>query len=233
MLAPDTFLNAASELGIAFDDGDVERLGQFLEFMLETNKTHNLTAITDPVEAWERHILDALTLLPVILQVEARSLIDIGSGGGVPGIPLAIALPDVRMTLVEATGKKARFLEDAARKLLLENVEVVNDRAEAIGRDRERFREAFDVCTARAVGPLRVLLELTVPLVRPGGLILAIKGERAGEEVEAAKHALHALHAHVIDTIKTPTGTIVVIEKQRRTPKLYPRRPGEPKRAPL
>ena len=91
----------------------------------------------------------------------------------------------------------------------------------------------WDVVMARAIGPLRMLVEITVPLARVGGLVLAIKGARAPQEIEEARAALHALHAAVIDTILTPTGRIVVIEKQRRTPKLYPRRPGEPKRAPL
>ena len=118
-------------------------------------------------------------------------------------------------------------------RLGLPNVAIVNDRAEIAGRDRERMREMFDVAIARAVGPLPVLLELTVPFVREHGVILATKGERALEEVEQSRAALHALHCHFVDCHSTPTGRIVIIEKQRRTPKMYPRSPGEPKRSPI
>jgi 16S rRNA (guanine527-N7)-methyltransferase len=230
---PQSFLDACEELGIAFDDGDIDRLGRFLGLLLEANQRFNLTRITDPVDAWHRHVYDSLTLLPIIASVGARRLIDIGSGGGLPGLVLAIVMPDVHITLVESTGKKARFLRDATTTLGLDNVEILDDRAEAIGRDRQTHRERYDVVTARAVGKLPVLIELTVPLARIGGLVLAIKGRSAGEEVVAAREALHALHSHVIETRRTPTGTIVIIEKQRRSPKAYPRQPGEPNRAPI
>jgi 16S rRNA (guanine527-N7)-methyltransferase len=233
MNAPTDFARAMEQHGIAFDDGDLARLGRYLDLLLEANTRFNLTAITEPAEAWSRHVGDSLTLLPLLVSLDAQTVIDVGSGGGMPGIPLAIAMPDVCFTLLEATGKKARFLETVAADLALPNVEVVADRAETIGRDRERHREHYDVAIARAVGRLAVLLELTVPLVRVGGHLLAIKGERAGEEIDEAKQALHLLHSHFIDTHRTETGTIVVIEKMRRTPKLYPRRPGEPKRVPL
>lgn len=233
---PATFHDACAAYGIAFDEGDLSRLGALLELVIEANQQMNLTRITDldgPDGAWMRHVFDSLTLLPFITQAESERVIDIGSGGGFPGVVLAIVMQDVQFTLLEATGKKARFLEHAADALGLENLAVVNDRAETIGRDRERYREGFDVVTARAVGPLPVLIELTAPLARPGGHVLAIKGERAQQEIDDAKAALHALHCSVADTHRTPTGTIVIIEKQRKTPKMYPRRPGEPKRAPI
>ncbi len=189
--------------------------------------------MTDHESAWLRHIGDSLTLLPLIASAEASRVIDIGSGGGLPALPLAITMPNVAFTLVESTGKKANFLQATAAALELGNVTVINGRAEEIGQDRMHHREQYDIVTARAVGKLNVLLELTVPLARVGGHVLAIKGERAPEEISEAKPALHALHCQVIDTLRTETGTIVMIEKLRRTPKLYPRRPGEPKRAPL
>jgi 16S rRNA (guanine527-N7)-methyltransferase len=148
---------------------------------------------------------------------------------------LAIVMPDVQFTLVEATGKKAKFLEQTAQALDLHNVTIVNERAETLGRDHHPggHREQYDAVIARAVGKLPVLLELTVPLAKIGGHVLAMKGERAAEEIAEAKQALHLLHAHVVDSHQTPTGTIVVIEKQRKTPRTYPRLPGEPKRSPL
>lgn len=229
---PDEFIRATKTLGIAFETGDVQRLGRFLSLLLDANTRFNLTAITDETQAWMRHIFDALTLLPHIASANATSLIDIGSGGGVPGIPLAITLAQLHVTLVESTGKKAAFLRDAVAQLELPNVTVINDRAETLGRQDEH-REAYDIVTARAVGRLPVLLELTTPLAKVGGHVLAIKGEQADAEIAESKQALHRLHCTVTDTTRTPTGTIITVEKLRSTPRLYPRRPGEPKRDPL
>jgi 16S rRNA (guanine527-N7)-methyltransferase len=116
--------------------------------------------------------------------------------------------------------------------LPLENVKVLNERAETLGQDRDH-REQYDTVVTRAVGPLPVALELTVPLVRNAGHVLSIKGRRAEQEVKEAAEALKLLHCEVVEVTETPTGTIVAVQKERRTPKLYPRRPGEPKRVPL
>lgn len=230
---PETFIEQAAALGIVFEAGDVERLGRFLSLLLEANRRFNLTAITDLQEAWPRHVLNSLGLVPYLAQTVAERVIDVGSGGGLPGLPLAIAMPQVAFCLLEATGKKARFLEETARALGLTNVSVVNDRAETVGQDRAHHREHYDAVVARAVGGLAVLLELTVPLARVGGHVLAIKGKRAECEIAEAKQALHLLHAQIVAADRTPTGTVIVIQKRRATPKRYPRRPGEPKRAPL
>ena len=229
---PDDFARDVEQLGVRLDQRDIELFSRFLALLLHANESINLTAITDPPQAWRRHILDSLTLLPYIISAGARRIADVGSGGGLPGVPLAIALPDVQVTLVEATGKKARFLTRAAQELGLGNVKVIAERAETIGRD-QAHRERYDLAIARALGPLNVLLELTVPLVKVGGNVLAIKGEKAPAEIAAAKQALHMLHAAVAGSIATPTGTLVIIEKLRTTPRKYPRRPGEPRRAPL
>jgi 16S rRNA (guanine527-N7)-methyltransferase len=221
------------EQSIELEEGDEGRLGLYLAMLLEASGQFNLTAIRDPEEAWVRHVFDALTLLPYLLGAEVRLVVDVGPGGGVPGVPLAIALPAVRFTLLEATGKKARFLEQVASALDLANVQVVHGRAEEAGQDRKAHRERYDAAIGRAVGPLAVLAELTVPLVRVGGLVLAIKGRRAEAEIAEASGALRVLHCGVARCDRTPTGTVVVLEKNGPTPRIYPRRPGEPKRAPL
>jgi 16S rRNA (guanine527-N7)-methyltransferase len=230
---PDTFVQQLESLGIVLEPGEPEKLATFLDLLLEANTRFNLTAITDRDEAWQRHIFDSLTLMPFLGQAGAKRVIDIGSGGGMPGIPLAIVMPSVAFTLVEATGKKAEFLREAAERLALTNVAVINERAETIGQDHKAHREQYDAVIARAVGKLSVLLELTVAFAKVGGHVLAIKGERAQDEIAEAKRALHTLHCEVVNTHRTPTGTIVVIEKLRNTPRMYPRRPGEPKRSPL
>jgi 16S rRNA (guanine527-N7)-methyltransferase len=208
----------------------VDPLRRYLELLLEANQAFNLTSITDPDEAWVKHIEDSLTLLPDLEGVTG-SVVDIGSGGGLPAIPLAIARPDLKFTLVESTAKKARFLADCARTLGLANVRVESERAELLGQGPRR--ESFDVATSRACARLPVLLELSLPLLKVGGRKLAIKGLQAVLEVAEAKRALELLRGAHVSTRRTETGTIVRIDKRGATPARYPRRPGEPKRAPL
>jgi 16S rRNA (guanine527-N7)-methyltransferase len=232
------FVDAAAALGLEFEPGDIERLGAYLALLLEANQSFNLTAVTDPQQVWMRHILDSLTLLPLLADVEdGAAVIDVGSGGGLPGIPLAITLPALKFTLLEATGKKAEFLRRVAAELGLANITVLNQRAEKAGQDHAH-RERYAAAVARAVGSLSVLAELTVPFVLPPGeggpgRVLLIKGQKAPEELEEAKQALYLLHTTHTGTVETPTGRIVVLEKARKTPRIYPRREGEPKRQPL
>jgi 16S rRNA (guanine527-N7)-methyltransferase len=229
---PDEFRSLTEGQGIEFEPDDVGRLGSYLHLLLEANKAFNLTAVTDPDQAWLRHIFDSLTLLPPLVELpEGATVIDVGSGGGLPGLPLAICLPGLKFTLLEATGKKAEFLKEVAAELSLANVAVLGERAERAGQGK--WREAFDVALARAVGPMSVIAELTVPLVKVGGRVLLIKGQKAAQELAAAKAALHLLHVQHVGTIDTPTGKIVVLDKPRKTPAKYPRRDGEPKKAPL
>ena len=230
---PDTFLEAASAMGLAFDPGDLKKLSAYLGLLYEANERMNLTGIRSPEEAWTRHVLDSLSLLPILSSVKSDRVIDIGSGGGLPGIPLAITTPESRFVLLEATGKKAAFLNEVASLLNLDNVRVVSDRAETAATHGSAHRGAYDVVTARAVGPMPVLLELTVPFVRVDGVVVAIKGDKASSEIEDAAEALLTLRAEVIDQQRTETGTIVLVRKNKSTPRQYPRRPGEPKRRPL
>lgn len=236
-------MQRCNDAGIVFDDGDVEKLGMYLAILMYTNTRMNLTAIREETEAWDKHIFDALTLVPLMAELEGdASVVDIGSGGGLPGIPLAIVMPKVWFTLVDATKKKIDYLDQVIDTLGLKNVRAINARAEQLGVDRgERtpdgrkgaHREHYDVALARGVGQIAMLAELTVPLIKIGGLVLMTKGQRAEEELETAKAALHLLHTNHAGTIETATGRIVVLEKQRKTPRDYPRRDGEPKRSPL
>lgn len=237
------FLDAAAKLGLEFDAGDVERLGLYLSLLFSANESLNLTAVTDKAQAWTRHILDSLTLLPILAELPDQArVIDVGSGAGLPGLPLAIAMPHLRFSLLEATQKKADFLRSLVGTLSLANVEVLADRAERAAHDRgERttsgraggHREQYDAAIARAVGPLAVVAELTAPFAKVGGQVLLIKGQKAEEELASAKRALHELHVVHSGTVDTPTGRIVVLEKPSATPRTYPRADGEPKRSPL
>lgn len=246
LIPPPQFQQSLAAMGIELDPGDDARLGRYLAMLLEANKAFNLTAITDPDAAWVRHIADALTLIPLLAAIEvpggaetglggatgALRVIDIGSGGGLPGIPLAICVPDAQFTLVDSTGKKAAFLRSVVAELGLKNVVVINDRAEVLGQAREH-RERYDCAIARAVGGLAILVEFLLPLVRVGGVALAIKGARADDELAAAGKAIALLGGEHDQTHDTPTGRVVVIGKARATPRAYPRRVGEPASKPL
>lgn len=246
---PPEFVKAAADLGIEFEPGEADKLGAYLAMLLAANARANLTSITDPAEAWTKHILDSLTLLPLLADLPPASrVIDVGTGGGVPGLPLAIVMPHLHMTLLEATGKKVEFLKQAVATLGLSNVSVIQGRAEDLGQDRGQrrdstrdggHRESFDAVIARAVGPIIVLAELTVPLAKaptanaPSGIIALIKGQKAADELAEAQEALRQLHAVHEHTLDTPTGRIVVLSKSAMTPRVYPRHDGEPKRAPI
>lgn len=229
---PIELADQARALGLDLEAGLGSQLERYLTRLLEANREFNLTSITEPEEAWRKHVFDSLTVVPLLRTLKAGAqVIDVGSGGGLPGVPLALALPELRFTLLEATAKKARFLEQTARALAISNVQVVNERAESFG--REQGRERFDAATARAVSRLPVLLELVLPLIKPQGTFVAIKGQQAELEIGEADRALRELQAQVERVDRTETGTLIVIRKLRNTPARYPRRPGEPKRSPL
>jgi 16S rRNA (guanine527-N7)-methyltransferase len=231
--APHSAIDALGALGVELDAGDLGTLARYLDALYAANATMNLTAVPAGEEAWHRHVVDSLSLLPWIASTGARTAIDVGTGGGLPGIPLALAVPELRMTLLEATGRKCEFLQQCVADLgLTDRCTVVNLRAEVAGH-RPELRERFDLCVSRAVARLPILLEYCIAFPKPGGHIVLIKGEQAQAEIDESKKALHSLHAQVVESVRTPTGTIVAVEKLRGAPKMYPRGDGEPKRRPL
>jgi 16S rRNA (guanine527-N7)-methyltransferase len=208
---------------------------KYLGELLEWNKKFNLTAITDPTQIRIKHFEDSLSLLQVI-PLTNQSLIDVGAGAGFPGIPLKLACPEIRLTLLEATRKKAEFLKHIVSILALKETEVIWGRAEDIAKDR---RESYDLAVARAVAPLNVLCEYCLPLVRVGGLFIAYKEEKVEEELEEAEPAIEILGGALkeIKKVKLPNSDIVrslvVIKKLSSTPLKYPRRSGMAKKRPL
>jgi 16S rRNA (guanine527-N7)-methyltransferase len=234
MLEPSLdFTEACASKGLDVKPGALPLLAAYLTRLLEINQVLNLTAVRDPAEAWMRHIYESLCLLPCLKADPDQCAVDLGSGGGLPGIPLAIARPDMRWILVESVGKKARFLQETAEALGLSNVEVRAERAEILGRDPD-LRENVDLVTARAVAPLPVLLELAIPLIKVRGTLLAMKGQRADEEVRASGRALDMLHARVHKEIPQPGGgKLLIIRKFEATGKRYPRPVGQPAKEPL
>lgn len=243
-LAPSPqFAAMCEEFGIELAPEEIERLGLLLALVLRANEAMNLTAITDPDEAWTRHIFDSLTAIALLAELEDGSaVIDVGTGAGFPGLPLAIALPQLRFTLLDATGKKCEFLRAAIARLGLTNATVVQGRAETLGQDRGvrtgtgrqgGHRERYAAVVSRAVGRLATLVELTAPLCALGGVVVLTKGAKVDEELAEAEFAMREVCLVHAQTLPTPTGRLVVMEKRSATPRTYPRRDGEPKSRPL
>ncbi|MBK6941580.1 MAG: 16S rRNA (guanine(527)-N(7))-methyltransferase RsmG [Planctomycetes bacterium] len=213
-------------------------LERYVDLLFEANAKFNLTAIQDRGVAWETLIVESLDLLPFLESVPAGArVVDIGSGGGVPALPLAIARPDLRFTLIDGTGKKARFLEETAAALGLENVRVLNGRSEDFAHER-RVRESFDVATARAVGEVRELVELTLPLLKVGGFLLAPKGQKGEAEALAATNASSLVGGGMPEVLRVERPSekslvVVRVTKVEKTHTSYPRPPGKPKSDPL
>lgn len=232
-----TPMDADAELADRFpmlDNASRARLLRYVSLLLEHNRSVNLTATRDRGAAFELHILDSLTALGALKRLEAGSAVaDVGSGGGSPGIPLAIARPDLSFALIEATKKKTERIESMVRDLGLDaRVRVVRGRAEELAHD-PALRERFDAAVSRGVAALPALLELCLPLVRPGGFLLAYKGKDVRHEIEASRRAARILGAGAIELERTERGTLVRVNKDRSSPPRYPREPGRPAASPL
>ena len=219
----------------------------YYEALVTWNERVNLTRITDYEAVQVKHFLDSLACLPLIQRTWAKvawtreagaQAIDVGSGAGFPGVALKIVWPGLRLTLLEATGKKAEFLRFLVQRLGLADVAVVHARAEEIGH-HPAHREQYDLALARALAEMAALAELTLPLVRSGGLVIAYKGEDPAAEVAAAHRAILAMGGQVreIQPLSIPgldeARHLVVLEKVTSTPAKYPRRPGMPAKRPL
>lgn len=209
----------------------------FVALLLEANARTNLTRIVGPLDVARLHLLDSLTALPVLDGLDPGRAVDIGSGGGVPGIVLALARPAVAWTLVDSVGRKADAMRGFVAALGLDNVTVVAERAEILGRDPDH-RERYDVVTARACAALPVLAELALPLLRLGGALLGWKGSLSGEELHAGEAAATLLGGAAPEVRATGLAALgdhrfVLVRKVESTPARYPRRPGEPMRKPL
>jgi 16S rRNA (guanine527-N7)-methyltransferase len=224
---------AAAKLGLPLSEETQQRLDRYLDLLLETNKQFNLTAITDREVAASRLIAESLAVLPLIPKRAVR-LIDIGTGGGVPGMVLAIMRPDLRVDLLDSTKKKVTFLTEAAGTLELSNVRAFHGRAEEFGRE-PGFRDAYDVAVARAVARLATLSELVLPFVHTGGIAILPKGEAVHDEVAEAEGALSELKGQLLPIHQSEVNDVrfVVLRKQGRTPKLYPRKSGIPSKQPI
>jgi 16S rRNA (guanine527-N7)-methyltransferase len=233
------FSGGAAQWGLSLTPHQLSLFDQYRRELLAWNEKINLTRIVDPDEITVKHFLDSLSMAAALPNLAAKlSLIDVGAGAGFPGIPLKIALPHLRLTLLEATGKKTDFLRHVVESLALPHVTVVKARAEEAGQ-QPAHRQQYDVAVARAVSALPVLLEYTLPLVKVGGLVIAAKGQSPQAEAQQAAAALRILGGRIerIVPVTVPgldaARHLVIVKKIRPTPKNYPRRPGLPAKNPL
>ncbi|XP_057950753.1 uncharacterized protein LOC131145598 [Malania oleifera] len=224
-----------------------DQIHLYVDTLLKWNQKMNLTAVREANEVMERHVEDSLAIIPPILSsytshcinsCDNLSLVDVGSGPGLPGLILAIACPDWKVTLLESMSKRCVFLEHAINLIGLSNVVVVRGRAENLGQDLG-FRETFDVAVARAVAEMRILVEYCIPFVRVGGLFVAAKGHDPQEEVRNAERAIRLMGASVLQQCSVESQslrgqrTAIVCTKDRPTPRRYPRDTGIPGKSPL
>lgn len=228
---------SASRLGLELDAAQLRAFERYAALLREWNARVNLTAITEPGEIATKHFLDSLTAIAARRWQAGERTVDVGSGAGFPGVPLAIALPRLLVTLVESVAKKVRFLETLIAELGLANVHVVNARAEELARD-PAHRERHDVAVLRALPDLAANLELLLPFLRPGGDAIVFKG-RVDDELDRARRAADALGGEIGEIVGTaslglgatlPGRWLVVVRKVRSTPARFPRRTAEMKR---
>ena len=227
----------AENLDLVLTPAQIALFEQYQALLLEWNQKFNLTAITDPGEMQLKHFYDALTCLRAI-PPDVQSLIDIGCGAGLPGIPLKIMLPELELVLADSVGKKVEFCRIAAQELGLEGVTALHARAEDLGQDKAH-RERYDWAVARAVASLPVLAEYLLPLVRVGGSMLAQKGASAANELELANKAIRTLGGGQakVDSFELPVThdqrALIQVVKEKNTPAQYPRKAGTPSKKPL
>jgi 16S rRNA (guanine527-N7)-methyltransferase len=240
MTLVDVLFSVIKRLGFDLKDEQITLFQRYFEELTDWNIRINLTAITDYSEVQAKHFLDSLTVSLVIPKdvSENGTLMDVGSGAGFPGLPLKILYPGLRITLVESVGKKAAFLNHMADTLGLEGLEVRAQRAESLAHD-PRMRENFDVVVSRAVAEMSVLAELTLPLCKPGGIVVAQKKSGVNDEIKRAERAISLLGGTLerIETVDLEEigeqRWLVVLAKTSASPSGYPRRPGLPAKRPL
>ena len=235
------FNQGLEELGIDLSKIQIEQFVKFYEMLVEKNKVMNLTGITEFDEVIVKHFIDSLALVKVIDKDKLSddiSIIDIGTGAGFPGIPLKIAFPEIKITLLDSLNKRINFLNTVIAELGLTDIETIHGRAEDFAK-QPKYREQFDLCVSRAVANLTTLSEYCLPYVKVGGMFVPYKSGEIDEEIKQSTNALHILGGELEDVIKfqlpgTEIGrSFVKVKKIQKTGKKYPRKAGLPAKEPL
>ncbi len=225
-----------TEAGQPLEDEQAQKLAVYMEGILEYNEHVNLTSITDPEEFVRKHYLDSASIAVLPEFRDAGSIIDVGTGGGFPGVPLAVLYPEKQFTVEDSLQKRIRVIEDLTARAGINNVAAVHARAEDLGKDPD-YREQFDLCISRAVSRMSVLAEYCLPFVRVGGWFISYKGSDLEKELREGQKAIRVLGG---ETDRTEPAEVdgmhhqfVVVNKVKHTPKKYPRKPGTPGKTPI
>lgn len=232
------FKNGLQQLHIELSEKQMEQFLQYYEMLVEKNKVMNLTAITEFDEVVEKHFLDSVSLTKQMDLHQPLKVLDLGTGAGFPGIPLKIVFPELEITLMDSLNKRVLFLQDVISSLQLQNIEAVHGRAEEAARNK-KYREGFDLCVSRAVANISTLSEYCLPFVKIGGSFISYKSSTIEDELEDGKKGIVILGGKVKDVYKftLPDSELqrsfVVIQKEKKTPKAYPRKAGTPSKDPL
>jgi len=227
-----------SQYSVSVSDDQIQKLDTYYEMMIETNKSLNLTAITEFDDVLIKHYIDSVTIVRDIDMTGAKSVIDVGTGAGFPGMVLKIIFPNLNITLFDSLQKRLKFLDDVISTLDLKGISTYHGRAEEAGHVSS-MREQYDICVSRAVANLPVLCELCLPFVKTGGTFISYKSDKGSVEAEAASHALSVLNSSIIkeDEFTLPDSdmirNLILISKVGSCPKTYPRKPGTPSKKPL
>ncbi|MDH9150402.1 16S rRNA (guanine(527)-N(7))-methyltransferase RsmG [Streptococcus infantis] len=237
-MKPETFYSLLAKQNINLTDQQKAQFERYFELLVEWNQKINLTAITEKEEVYLKHFYDSIApILQGLIENQEIKLLDIGAGAGFPSLPMKILYPQLDVTIIDSLNKRINFLQFLAEELDLEGVHFYHGRAEDFAQDKH-FRAQFDIVTARAVARMQVLSELTIPYLKVGGKLLALKASNAPEELTEAKNALNLLFSKVEDNISytLPNGDpryITIVEKKKETPNKYPRKAGMPNKRPL
>ena len=238
MLVLENLAEGASHFGLQLDSSQLGNFDIFASLLREGNRRANLIGRADAERILERHLLDSLSCVASGLLDGAAKVIDVGSGAGLPGIPLAIAVPGLRMTLLDSSAKRTGFLRAAVEKLDLTSIEIIAARAEEAARLAE-YRDSFDIVVARAVAPLPTLVEYALPFLKTGGVLVAQRGPAAVGETKDAAAAIRELKGTLKEVIVVEVPylnaprRLVIIAKTGPTPDRYPRRSGVPRKRPI
>ena len=230
----------AQEIGIILTEKQIAQFQTYYDRLIETNKVMNLTAITELEEVISKHFIDSLLLIQAYPDIAGQKLkvLDLGTGAGFPGIPLKIAFPSLQITLMDSLNKRVKFLKSVIDELKLCDIEAVHGRAEEAARNTT-YREQFDLCVSRAVANLATLSEYTLPFVKIGGMCIPYKAAGVEEEVDTAKKAIQILGGKLttVKKVALPETEIersfILINKVKKTPKTYPRKPGTASKEPI